>query len=146
MKYNWILWLTILLPFVACKKENEQSEVPSIALESISKTEVVQFKDSIIILLTFIDGDGDLGRQHPDDNSLYIKDERLTNAERYHLPPLLDESKDGETSQGSIRVFVPSLFLLGNGGDEVTRLSIKVQDQAGNWSDEVVTPTITITQ
>lgn len=135
---------------LSCKKDRKAEkegyfEVPSIELVSVNTTQMVEFQDSLIIMVSFKDLNGDLGRQNPDDNSLYIKDLRLPNADYYHIPPITPEDLEFKT-RGTIRIVVPTLFLLGNGGDETTVLTIKVKDQADHWSNEISTPTITITK
>lgn len=142
MRY-WIYVIGILVIFASCKKEKTTAELtPIISIASISSTEVTQFKDSIIIFLTFEDSDGDLGRQNPDDNSLWIKDDRVAAGETYHLPPIVGDND--KNTRGTIRIFIPSLFLFGNGNQEKTKLAIRIQDQAGNWSESIVTPLITV--
>lgn len=142
MKYLACILVSFLL-LLACKKDVPESEItPVIKIQSISTLSVTQFKDSIIILLTYEDSDGDLGRQDPDNNSIWIKDDRVPAGETYHLPPVVSETDN--YTKGTIRVFIPSLFLFGNGNQEKTKLTIRIQDQAGHWSDEVVTPIITV--
>ncbi len=136
--------------FLSCDKDKKAekegySEIPAIELVSVNKTTMVQFQDSMIITIKFKDLNGDLGRQDPDDNSLYIKDQRLPAADYYHIPPITPEDLEFKT-RGTIRIVVPTLFLLGNGGDEKTVLTVKVKDQADHWSNEITTPQITVTQ
>ncbi len=145
---KFIATIAILPVLLACSKkkvrvEGDYSEIPSIALVSINNTEMTEFKDSVIAIISYKDLNGDLGRQNPDDNSLYVKDERLAKADYYHLPPITPDDLEFKT-RGTIRIVVPTLFLFGNGGAEKTTLTFKVQDQAGNWSNEVVTSEITI--
>jgi len=46
---------------------------------------------------------------------------------------------------GTFVVNLPPLFLLGNGGDEQTRLTFRITDRAGNASNIAESPTILIT-
>ncbi len=148
-KTLFILALTIGA-MSSCKKETADeregyTEEPVIELVSLNTTTVKQFQDSVIVTIRFKDGNGDLGRQNPDENSLYIKDRRLPNADYYHIPPITPTDVKFKT-RGTIRVVVPTLFLLGNGGNETTDIQIKVKDMADNWSNEISTGTITITK
>ncbi len=134
----------------SCKKNTLEkegyTEVPQIELVSVNTQSVKQFQDSVIITISFKDLNGDLGEQDPDNNSLYILDGRLQAADYYHIPPITPEDLEFKT-RGRIRIKKPTLFLFGtNGGDEKTRLTIKVKDRAGNWSNEVTTNEITIKQ
>ncbi|MFT6844488.1 MAG: hypothetical protein ACJAUV_000668 [Flavobacteriales bacterium] len=137
-----LLIVVCFLAICSCKKKEDSGTSPMITIESIYPLEVVEFKDSIIINLSYCDLDGDLGRQDPDNNSLWIKDERVPEGETYHLPPITEENKNNTT--GTIRVYIPSLFLFGNGDQEVTKLTLKIQDQSGNWSEAIVTPQIIV--
>jgi hypothetical protein len=38
------------------------------------------------------------------------------------------------------------MFLLGNGGNETAYFTIKLKDQRGNWSNQIITPQVLITQ
>lgn len=139
----------VAVVLLSCKKDKNSEDVydtvPALTFESVNSTFIHQYKDSVIIYVRYRDLDGDLGRQNPDDNSLYIKDERLPYADYYHIPPIIPDGTNFKT-RGTIRIVVPTLFLFGNGGDEKTILTIKVKDQADHWSNEITTPQIVVTQ
>ena len=48
--------------------------------------------------------------------------------------------------QGELEVELNALFLLGNGSEETTTYTLRIRDRAGNWSNTIITPTITIVQ
>jgi hypothetical protein len=137
--------LTLAMLSISCQKEGENvlSFTPFLELESINKDIITEFEDSVIIYVNFEDGDGDLGRQDPDSNSLYIKDSRLANAEYYHIPPITPDDEKLQTI-GKFRVFIPTLFVIGSESREKATISIRVKDQSGKWSNEITTPEITI--
>lgn len=132
----------------ACKKEGYEDlpTEPEIAIVSIHPGDtVLEFVDSVVVTISFQDGDGNLGRVDPEENSLYIKDERLPVEEYYHVPPIIPSTVNALKTRGHMRVFIPSLFILGKDEDfETTRIAIKVRDQEGNWSNEVLTPRFVI--
>ncbi len=145
-QFIYIFIISVLVVFSACEKEVGVDTLPyepNIEIQSINTTNLIEFQDSLIIILKYEDGDGDLGRLDPDENSLYIKDKRLENPEYYHIPPIVPDDKTLQTT-GTIRVFVPTLFVIGSGKSENTELELKVRDQAGNWSNSVSTGVITI--
>ena len=145
-KIVFILFIGTLAALSSCKKEEGVDVLafePSIEIVSLNTTNLIEFDDSLIITLKYEDGDGDLGRFDPDENSLYIKDSRLSKAEYYHIPPILADDDNLQTT-GKIRVFIPTLFILGTDPVEKAEISLKVRDQAGNWSNEVKTGNITI--
>lgn len=140
-----ILLVCMLGLFASCQKEGDNvlSFTPLLVLDSINKTEITEFQDSIILYINFEDGNGDLGRQDPDSNSLSIKDARLELPEFYHIPPIIPEDEKLQTI-GRFRVFIPTLFILGSENQERTSISIRVKDKAGNWSNQITSPEIII--
>jgi hypothetical protein len=131
----------------ACSKDEEESEElsrdPSISFVSLDPTEVENFNNSITLTIRYKDNNGDLGYEDPDVNSLYVKDARLDTADFYHVPPLAPVGKS-LIIEGQLQIVLNSMFILGNGDQELAALSVKIQDRAGNWSNLITTPTITI--
>lgn len=141
---RWLLpIMTVVAVLSACKKE-ELPTVPEITLVSASPTQVVQFGERVKVRFAYKDADGDLGDPDPDMNTLEVKDARLNTADFYHVPPI---TPDGATVsvQGEIEVELNALFLLGNGDQETTTYTLRIRDRAGNWSNSITTPAITIT-
>ena len=131
--------------FSSCEKDKEPllDLVPHIEVQSLSPTSLVQFEDNVELILYYEDGDGDLGHENPDSLTLEVQDSRLTTPDRYHIQPL--SPPDTEIPiQGTIKVALNSTFLLGNGMEEVITYTIRLRDQAGNWSNSVVTENITV--
>lgn len=148
MKKLYIIPLLLIL--LSCKKETKTEqdgypETPEIALVSINNKTIREFQDSVIIVISYKDLNGDIGRLNPDDNSLSIYDIRLGKAEFYHIPPITPTDVTFKT-KGTIRIVVPTLFLLGPGNTEKTELLIKIKDQADHWSNELNTGQLTITK
>lgn len=132
----------------ACTKEVQFSEgnpVPVITLESTSKTSVVQFKDSLRVTIAYEDGDGDIGFENADINSLEIRDSRLSKPDMYYVPPQAPVDSKIHI-KGTLQIQIRNMFLLGSGSAETTTLEIRLSDRAGNWSNKVTTPVITISQ
>ncbi len=116
---------------------------PSIRLIEVSQLEVVEFQDTLEILVAYEDGDGDLGNLDPDIPGLVIKDARLSQSDSFHLQPLAPYGAN-VSIQGELIVRLPQLFLLGNGSTESTRFRLKLLDRAGHESNEIETPQIKI--
>ena len=129
-----------------CKKKEEPAPdpIPTLELISISPSTVNEFTDSVLIKLRYTDKNGDLGDLSPDDRSLYVKDSRLPNADMYHVKPLAPVSGKNIPIEGELTVKLNSLFVLGAGTVELTTLVIKMKDRAGNWTEELTSPQITI--
>ncbi len=130
--------------FSSCKKEDEKPVAPIIEFKSISGNEVVQFNNEISITFSYEDHQGDLGQDDPDIYSLRIKDDRLLNYDWYHIPPMTPDLQEMHL-KGNYVVQLTPLFLLGSGGSETTRFTIQIRDRAGNWSNQIVSPIVTIT-
>ena len=131
----------------ACKKKKEEpapDPIPTIEVISVSPSTVKEYQDSVIITLKYKDANGDLGDPSPDELSLYVKDSRLPNPDKYHVKPLAPISSDDIPIEGQLTIKLNSLFLLGTGNTELTTLGIKMKDRSGNWSAEVSSPQITI--
>lgn len=143
MKY-WI-YIAMILALAACRESDELDPVPTLEFISISETEVTQFENAIDVTVKYVDMDGDLGQPDPDALSMRVKDDRLEDYDWYHIPPL-DPDDYSPNISGNFVVELPPLFLLGNGSQEVTKITIQVQDRAGNWSNPVETPEIIINE
>lgn len=135
--------LICLLVFACKKDEDEIDPIPVITYKSITDTEVVQFENSVSISFTYRDMDGDLGYTDPDTYALKVKDARLAEWDWYHIPPLTPNNMALDV-QGSFTVDLHPLFLLGNGEQEITSFTLQIQDRAGNWSNQIVTPEVMI--
>lgn len=135
-----------ILSLQSCIKETQLSEgnpIPQIAIVKFEPSNIIQFKDSVKITLSYEDGDGDIGFENADINSLEIKDTRLSKPDYYYVPP---QAPLGSkiAIKGQLVVKLRNLFLLGTGNAETTTLEIRLTDRAGNWSNKVTTPEITI--
>ena len=129
-----------------CKKKTvpPPDPAPSIEFESITPASPKEYIDIIIIKFKYKDANGDLGDYSPDEQSLQVKDARVLNSDNYHVKPLAPNSDKDIPIEGEIEIKLNSLFLLGTGTTEVTTLTFKIKDRAGNWSNEVTSPQITI--
>lgn len=136
----------ISILFFTCKKKTEPAPdpIPTLELISVSPSTVTEFTDSVLIKLRYTDKNGDLGDSNPDERSLYVKDSRLPNPDYYHVKPLAPISENNIPIEGELTVKLNSLFILGTGTVEVTTLVIKMKDRAGNWTNELTSPQITI--
>ena len=147
---NPLIGLVIILSIVlsSCKKDDSlsgSSNVPFIKMIDVSSTTILQFKDSLVIRFEYTDGDGDIGELNPDQNDLQIKDKRLSKADFYFVKPLSPPGSEIKT-KGIIAVQMKNTFLLGTANSETTTFELKLKDRAGNWSNSIITPIITITK
>lgn len=144
---GFIICALTALVLTGCKEESAPavSEVPFISVQSITPTTVKEFSDSIEILLTYEDGDGDIGYVDADVYALTVRDSRLPLADPYYVPPLAPPNEEIHI-KGILKVKLKNTFLLGSGGNEITFFELQLTDRAGNKSNVVTTEQITITQ
>lgn len=149
MRVIFVAISLIVLPFfiLACKETTNLTgnPVPRIALIKIEPTTVKQFTDSLKITISYDDGDGDLGFVNADINSLEVQDERLSKPDFYYVSPLAPVDSKIRI-KGQLVMKLRNVFLLGSGNLETTSFTIKIKDRAGNVSNPVKTPEITITR
>lgn len=126
-----------------CGKEPELDPVPQITFVSISETEVISFTNTIEVVFSYADQDGDLGTVDPDAGSLRVKDSRLPEPDWYHIPPMTPELQALQI-EGTYTVQLNPLFILGNGELEVASFTLQLRDRAGNWSNSITTPEVRI--
>ena len=133
--------------FSNCKEvlNTTGNPVPRIALVKIEPTEVKQFTDSLKITFTYEDGDGDLGNDNADINSLEVQDERLAKPDFYYVPPMAPVDAKIRI-KGQMTMNLRNVFLLGTGNIETTTFTVRIKDRSGNWSNPIRTPEITITR
>lgn len=148
-----IVFSVVLLFLNGCKKEDPipsstptgpVSIIPQISIKNVSSAVVVQFKDSIVFTVSYIDGNGDIGYENADSTSLFLTDNRGPFTEKYHIPPLAPNGAF-VAIQGDLNIKLDRTMLLDTAAvSETTTYSIQLKDRAGNWSNTVTTGTITV--
>jgi hypothetical protein len=142
-----ILTFVLFIPLNSCKEvvNTTGNPIPRIAFVKIEPSEVKQFTDSLKITFSYEDGDGDLGNDNADINSLEVQDERLAKADYYYVPPMAPVDAKIRI-KGQMTMNLRNVFLLGTGNIETTTFTVRIQDRAGNWSNPIRTPEITISR
>lgn len=141
----YIFAIVLVLLGFACKKATivKKSAVPLIAIVSTNPVNILQFEEAVSLVLRYEDGDGDLGHPDPDSLTLEVRDARLLFPDYYFVSPLAPMGSEVPI-EGSLVFKLNGTFLFGNGASEQTSYSIRIRDRKGNWSNTVITPTITI--
>jgi hypothetical protein len=129
----------------SCSEESPYAPnpVPFLSLDSVSSTNIAQFKDSLRIYLRYEDGDGDLGAFNPDSNSLSVQDARFSRPDFYFVPAQAPANAKVHI-KGRFVLRLKNLFLLGSGNNEPTTFTLRIKDRSGNWSNTINTPLINI--
>lgn len=138
-----IFSLGLLLVLPSCQEDEHADNPPVIRLIQVQPTTVTEFTDSIVFTIEYEDVDGDIGYPNADSLSLWLLDARLANPDRFFIPPLapLDEVVH---IIGEFNIVLPNTFRLGTGPQEITSYKLWLKDRAGNLSNEIETPMITI--
>lgn len=155
MKYLYLFVIIIVLSsceqFSSYTNEGDVQprieKIPVIELLSVTPNSVQQFTDSIVFSIKYTDGDGDLGTYDADETPIEVVDNRDSSLIfPFHLPPLSPLNSD-IIIQGELSIVLKNLILLNTSNQtETTTFSIRLRDQANNWSNVVTTEIVTINQ
>ncbi len=140
---KWILPICFLA-LLSCEKEEDPTDpVPKISLVSIGPNSVIEFKDSLLIVLEYEDGDGDLGGVHPDSANLFVVDKRINVPFEFRIQELVPGGANVPI-KGKLNVLIQNLFLTGPGPKESVNFDIYAIDKAGNKSNVITTDAIEV--
>ena len=142
MMRQQILLLLITLFASSCDRNKY---VPQITLEEVGPDQVVALEDSIYMRIGFYDKDGDLGENFTDDRNLFVVDHRLNLAHEFRISNIVPGGAEVPI-QGSLEWTIPSVYITNGNATQKVSYSIYVVDRAGNQSNTLETPEITITQ
>jgi len=137
----FFLVITSLL-FSSCKKDEEET-IFRINLIDTFPVEIIEFQENIYVRLSYQHPEGYIGFSDPDYLSLEVKDSRLSQADYYHIIPVTPPNNSLSVT-GELLVEIDSPFVFGNGSVELVNFTIRIQDQNLVWSNEIVTPNISV--
>ncbi|MBK9733386.1 MAG: hypothetical protein IPO83_19200 [Chitinophagaceae bacterium] len=143
--------LLMLLFLFSCKKDDSPanptiSKIPEITLLSVSPTAVHNLSDSLLFIVGYVDGDGDLGDYEADSLSLWITDNRFPLTEKFHIIPLAPQGTSLVIT-GELKVLLEHIMLKDQSSvSETATFTVQLKDRAGHWSNTVTSETITILQ
>lgn len=141
------LYLLVMISFLlsSCKKDDssEMSSVPEIEIVSVTPLQPKEYSDSIVFTIRYKDGDGDLGENDPDVKNLFLTDNRIGITHQYRIQQL---APSGATIaiEGNLNVVLNNLVITDSSATQNANFSIYVKDRAGNKSNVITSPTITI--
>ena len=141
-----LLFLCSLSLLISCAEDpvvEARPSEPQIEIISITPLEVQEFTNEVVITIAYTDYDGDLGTEDPDEETLLVQDSRLDTPDGFHVPPIAPVGEEVPIS-GTLVIPLNPLFLLGNGDEETAFFTLRIKDRAGNWSEDVITETVTI--
>ena len=134
---------SFIVAMSACKKDEAiDSNTPTIELESVSSENVLE-GDPLTFRVKYTDGDGDLGENNPDAHNLFLTDNRVNVTYEYRIQELAP-SGSSIIIRGYINVELNTTAITNGSNSQTVTYSIFVKDRAGNQSNTVTSPTITI--
>lgn len=144
-----ILPFLLILSFWGC--EEYQSEVPQLTFISNSKSILAQNnQDSTFVKFAFEDGDGDIGNDTMD--NIFVRDARNGQIIVQERIPNFTNTNSYKEGELTLVIHAPcciyadgsSCYPNPTAPSNKTRFLIQLRDNAGNWSNEIESPEITI--
>lgn len=135
----------LLLLFASCKKDkiDLKDPVPSILSVTVSPQSVVEYEDSIIFTVEYRDGDGDLGENSSTAHNLFLVDNRINVTEEFRIRELAPSGAEIPIT-GTLKVVLRNTGITDGSNSQTFDYTIYLRDRAGNESEHVVTPQVTV--
>lgn len=142
-----VFYIIISCVCVSCFNAPEYSDTPEISIQEIRKSRPIpQAGDSVIVVLYFKDGDGDLGKRNSEDTipNLFIMDKRfnIIDSQSYSIPNI-PQSGSVKDISGVIEINLLSKMYCNPLYPGITadtlEFVLQVRDRAGRFSNQVST-------
>ena len=131
---------------LACEEpEDPRDPIPYIEVVSISPSIIKEFQDSVVIVLEYHDGDGDLGGIPADDANLFVVDRRINVPFEFRIQELVPGGVEVPIT-GRLNLTIQNLFITDGGNQQQVDFEIYAFDRAGNESNHEITQKILITK
>ena len=143
--YYLFLVITISTILTSCKKEETPSVVPEIAFISVTPLSAKEFSDSLVFKISYRDNDGDLGDNSSNAENLFLTDSRNNVIYKYRISELAPQNS-GIAIQGNLLITLQNTSIIDGSNSQTVIYSIYLKDRAGNTSNTVTSPTVTVTK
>jgi hypothetical protein len=140
-----VIYLCAIVLLFSCEKEQVISDTPIIEFKSISPATVQEYSDDIIIIISYSDGDGDLGENNPDIHNLFLEDNRNGIVYQFRIPHLAPDN-NSIAIEGDFNITINGSGITDESSSQQVNYSIYVKDRVGNKSNTITTSNITINQ
>lgn len=147
------VYLLLTAICVSCFNAPDYPDQPEISVKEVRKTRTLPVAgDSVIVVLAFKDGDGDLGKRNQADTipNLFIMDKRfnIIDSLSYSIPNIPQNGSVKDIS-GEIEINLLSKIycnpLFPGKLKDTLEFEIQVRDRSGNFSNKVTSGPIEIT-
>lgn len=143
--------ILLLSSIWACQPIRLFEEVPAIKFESITPGTARENIDTVVIVFSFTDGDGDLGLEEGDTtNDITVIDKRNGPPNigditfPYRMPYVTPPGQSKQIS-GTVELKMQNLIRRPGLQTDTVRYEIQIRDRANRFSNTIVTPPIVIT-
>jgi len=140
-----VIYLCAIVLLFSCEKEQVISDTPIIEFKSISPANVQEYSDDIIIIISYSDGNGDLGENNPDIHNLFLEDNRNGIVYQFRIPHLAPDN-NSIAIEGDFNITINGSGITDESSSQQVNYSIYVKDRVGNKSNTITTSNITINQ
>jgi hypothetical protein len=142
LKKYFLLVCSVTL-FYSCKKDKkEYSDVPEINLVSVSSTSVAE-GDPVTFVISYVDGDGDLGENTASVYNLFVTDTRVNVTYKYRIKQLAPDNAN-IIIKGNLDVLLNSTAITDGSNAQTVVYTIYMVDRAGHQSNTITCSPVTI--
>jgi hypothetical protein len=143
MKLIRVLMIVICVcALAACKKDKPvYSETPEITFVSVSNSSVDAYGQPLTFIISYQDGDGDLGENSSDAHNLFLTDNRFGITYPYRISQLAPTTS--LIIKGQLKIILDNVGTTSTSPQNAT-FSIYVVDRAGHISNTVTSSVITV--
>jgi hypothetical protein len=137
--------ILLLLSFalMSCKKDEAFTFEPSIEFKSISPGTIKEYKDSVVITISYLDRNGDLGENETEIPNAFVKDLRNNLLYSFRIRQLAPEASIA--IQGNLSIVIPQVGLVNsNSSSETATFEVYVKDRAGLESNKITTSAVSV--
>lgn len=137
--------MAAVLLFTGCKPHEEIGPIPEIEFVSVTPQTVKEFTDSLVFTISYRDGDGDLGENHPDAENFFLSDSRNNVIYKFRIPQLAPDDAN-IIIEGKLHITLANTAITNGSNSQTFTYGIYVKDRAGNQSNTVTTSPVTVTK
>ena len=136
-----ILLLSVLL--ISCKKDEEVNYSPSIEFQSISPGTIEEYRDSVVITISYLDKNGDLGENETEIPNAFVRDLRNDLTYSFRIRQLAPNTEIA--IKGNLDIVVPQVARINsNSASESATFEVYIKDRSGMESNKVTTSAVTV--
>lgn len=143
MRIKLLLTFGIMLVLFSCKKDEDVALEPQIEFLSISPGSIKQYRDSVVISISYLDNNGDLGENETEIPNAFVKDLRNNLEYSFRIRQLAPDATIA--IKGNLEIIVPQVALVNSSStSESATFEVYVKDRAGLESNKITTTAVTI--